>query len=372
MPTTHAPFTANSGAFGAVGFDSLSLAALESFDGRGGQGGANRRFLCPFCGDGKGRDASHRSLSVETQTGLWNCHRCEAHGKLTDFWEVRTGGDFSARQTFKSRAKSDRARLSQLRPVEPQNGAKTDDGSAADWRARLRTLAPLAKCDGKATPGAAYLESRGIPLEVAQLAGVRFSPDWFGRGAAVFPIRDRAGALVAAQGRHTTGDGKLTTGPKSRGVFFAPAKVGAQVFQPLEQSGPGVIVCEAPIDALSLAACGFPALALCGVNGANTSGPAWLHLACGLRRVFLAFDDDEAGEAAAGALAGKLSIYGARCQRLTPESGKDWNEVLKRDGRDVLGDWLALRVLLEPDDRAALERPQARPVESPGGEKVPK
>jgi phage/plasmid primase-like uncharacterized protein len=337
MPTTNAPFPANSGAL-----DALSLAALESFDGRSasGGGGANRRFLCPFCGDGKKRDGAHRSLSLETQTGLWNCHRCEAHGKLTDFWTPRNGALDSPRQTAKTRAKSDRARLSELRPLE----SKPDD--AGEWRARLRGLVPLA-----GTGGAAYLESRGVPLDVAQLAGVRFCPDWFGSGAAVFPIRDRAGALVAAQGRHTSGSGKFTTGPKSHGVFFAPALADGLTFGALDSRGPGVIVCEAPIDALSLAACGFPALALCGVNGANTSGPPWLHLACGLRRVFLAFDDDEAGEAAAGALASKLSTFGARCERLAPETGKDWNEALLSAGSESLADWLAWRVLLDADER---------------------
>ena len=350
MPAQIAPSMAFPG-------DYLSLAALEAHDPTGGKrAGANRRFKCPKCGGTK------RNLSVEPQSGLWQCFKCGEAGKLSEFWEHR-GDSMAGANTgnsYRQKAQIERARLSQLRPVEPQNGAKTDDGSAADWRARLRTLAPLAKCDGKATPGAAYLESRGIPLEVAQLAGVRFSPDWFGRGAAVFPIRDHTGALVAAQGRHTTGAGKFTTGPKSRGVFFAPAKVSGQAFGALESRGPGVIVCEAPIDALSLAVCGFPALALCGVNGTATSGPAWLHIACGLRRVFLAFDDDDAGQAAAGALAGKLSIYGARCQRLAPETGKDWNEALQTSGRAVLSDWLTWRVLLEPDERE--ERENRTPI----------
>jgi DNA primase len=166
----------------------------------------------------------------------------------------------------------------------------------------------------------------------------------------VFPVRGRGGELVAAQGRRIEATAKgtpnaLTTGPKSRGAFLAPAHIGGRKFGPLDPRGPGVIVCEAPIDALSLAACGFPALALCGINGAATTGPAWLPLVCGLKAVYLAFDADDAGDSAAGALAARLGVYGARCDRLRPEGAKDWNEALQARGRDALSDWMAARVL---------------------------
>jgi DNA primase len=97
---------------------------------------------------------------------------------------------------------------------------------------------------------------------------------------------------------------------------------------------------EAPIDALSLAMCGFPSLALCG-----TSGPSWLHLACGLRRVALAFDADEAGDAAAIAIGAQIAPFGARCQRLRPEGFKDWNEWLMERGTEELEIFLAERLL---------------------------
>lgn len=104
---------------------------------------------------------------------------------------------------------------------------------------------------------------------------------------------------------------------------------------------PALIVAEAPLDALSLAEAGYPAVALCG-----TDEPAWLHRICAFRRVLLAFDADEAGDRAGERLAPLLSSFGAKCERLRPEGGKDWNEVLQA-GREALGDWLALRVLTE-------------------------
>lgn len=329
--------------------DMLDMATLESFDPNGGRGtGLNRRFCCPLCGTEKPRDVAHRSLIYRSDNGAWNCKRCGASGKLRDFWEKRDDVAATTGTNWRRlKAQRERAELSRLRDDDDPT---TGDDTGNNWRARLRGLKSLA-----GTPGADYLSGRGIPLEVAQLAGVRFCSDWIksekwrGAPAVVFSIRDKAGALVAAQGRYiepTTGASALTTGPKSRGLFVAPAFIGGRVWHPFDANGPGVFLCESPIDALSLAACSFPALALCGINGDATTGPEWLRLACGLRTVYLAFDADDAGDAAAGALASRLGTYGARCVTLRPETGKDWNEAILELGRDELSDWIASRVLM--------------------------
>ena len=73
---------------------------------------------------------------------------------------------------------------------------------------------------------------------------------------------------------------------------------------------PVIVITEAPIDALSLAACGIPAVTLCG-----TSGPAWLSEATAFRRVALAFDGDDAGDRGAGTLTHQLAAFGATLER---------------------------------------------------------
>jgi DNA primase len=108
---------------------------------------------------------------------------------------------------------------------------------------------------------------------------------------------------------------------------------------PLDSNAPAIIITEAAIDALSLAMAGCPALAFIG-----TSGPRWLHIACGLRRVVLAFDADEAGDKAAAKIAALLQPYGATCERLRPDGAKDWNAMLQVLGSDGLADWLAARL----------------------------
>jgi hypothetical protein len=258
------------------------------------------------------------------ETGLWNCKRgeCKASGKLADFWEERpklNRRDF-ARQQLR--------RVCELPAVEAEAPSDAQIEKANALQTQLEGLRPI-----EGTGGAAYLLARGVSLEVTGAAGVRFSPNWFGRAAVYFPLHNRAGDLVAAQGRYL--DGRTnpkarTIGDKKAGLFAA---AGAWNI-------PTVILTEAPIDALSLAVAGFPSLALCG-----TSGPAWLSSATFGRRVILAFDADDAGDRAADELAPSLESFGATCARLRPEGAKDWNEFLTLYGADALSDYLAPPIL---------------------------
>ncbi len=306
----------------------IGLSDLETFDPRARSTGTERRFCCPFCGDGKPKDVAHRSMGVNTTSGAFVCHRCHASGLLSEFWTRTPKGSPSAatRQTRNQ---------AQLRAAFPLSYRNPEEESAT---ALTFDSEPLA-----GTPGAAYLNGRGIPLEVALLSGARFSPDWFGHPAIVFPLHDLDGLCVAAQGRFVDGHDKpkvQTKGPKKNAVFVAPT---LDTFAPFDAKGRGVpfIVTEAPLDALSLAVAGFPAVALCG-----TTGPGWLRVKAALRWAFLGFDADEAGEVASADLAPSLESFGATVHRLRPGDGaKDWNEMLCQIGRDGLADFVAHIVL---------------------------
>lgn len=316
----------------------LTLAELDAYDSHQG----NRR-LCPLCGDDKPRDSAHRSLSFDAQSGLWKCFRCGQSGKLREFWAEKPEYQPSQqrsrerlRQAFDLGGVVEASKNAQKPLKSPLNAPESPH-----WRENWDAGVPLS-----GTAGESYLHKRGVPLPVAQAAEVRFGPAWFGQASVVFPIKNRACEIVAAQGRAVRGAAKLTCGPKREGVFFAPAlkshSSGAQdVFGPLDAALPAILLTEAPIDALSLAACGFPALALCG-----TSGPDWLRIVCGLRRVLLAFDADEAGDRAALAIAERLQPLGAKCRRLISPLGKDWNEALVGWGQANLSDWLTGEILL--------------------------
>ena len=308
----------------------LSLADLENFDRTAPtrEGQKERRFLCPLpdCSE-KRATAAHRSLAVNVGTGAWNCHRCHAKGKLREFW---TEAAKDARPT--SRRDRDRQRIRRALqlppPVQP-----VDNVDIGEMKKRIGPQLHLSD-----TPGAFYLESRCLPAEFCHAAGVRFAPEfgrsdkWAGRPAITFPVRDKAARLVAVQGRFIESAGKgdvriLTFGPRGRGVFTTVGALAAPV----------IVVTEAPIDALSLALCGVPAVALCGCEGR----PDWLKVHCAFQAVIAAFDADEAGDKAARTLAADLAGVGARVLRLRPVGAKDWNAALLSRGGDDLRTWLA-------------------------------
>lgn len=326
----------------------LSLKELEAFDPHAPQG-VRRRFCCPLCGQGKPKDSSHRCLSVESATGLWNCFRCEASGQLREQWPEKSRQNRGGVQRALGHAfgLSYVSALPLSLPVPPK--------VIAPPSVPPELLAPLLPSISQELPntlsvalrglqlldgsqGEMYLNARGLTLEVCLEAKVKWSPSWLGRPAVVFPIYDDKGVLVAAQGRYTDGreDPKARTlGSKKSGVFLTGS------FWEQVRKGVPVILTEAPIDALSIAACGFPALALCGKSG----WPLWLPIKSAFKEVILAFDGDTAGEEGAAKLSPTLESLGAKVRRVAPEGAKDWNEMLARCGKEAFNDWLSLHLL---------------------------
>jgi hypothetical protein len=133
---------------------------------------------------------------------------------------------------------------------------------------------------------------------------------------------------VAAEGRFVTPPAGVakshSAGAKSRGVFEAmPGALDAD----------GVTLCEGPITALAVAACGFPAVALCG----HVVRP-WLVRRLALRTVFLSLDWYETGaEESAAAATLALAGVGAKVYRLAPPGDAgDWADYLAAVGLDVM------------------------------------
>lgn len=277
----------------------LTLAELELNDPRTRTSRSQRRFLCPFCGADKPRDAAHRSLSLNAQTGGWICHRCGRRGLLSE---------------FKAISQNRTAQLD-IMPGLYRDASRFPENSF-DWQRAWKKSANLSD-----SPGAAYLQQRAIPAALARLAGVRYSPRWYRRPAVLFPICDQAGNLVAVSGRficERNGLKTMTGGTKSLGVFSTPGAWKSKV----------IAVVEGPMDALSLAFSHLPAVAMMGTNW-----PDWLPEAIASKQVLIATDADAAGDEVAGRLLEALAADALHPLRLRPPVGKDWNDVLIKIGR---------------------------------------
>jgi hypothetical protein len=207
--------------------------------------------------------------------------------------------------------------MKSLRFDDPPSMPSTAE-SAAD---RLAHALPLA-----GTPGQVYVERRGIPLEVADKAGVRFDPDFGGRPAVLVAMRDREDQLCSVHGRYLRnrrGENKmLTVGPGGGAVSV----LGGWRVDPL-------ILVEGLFDALSLAMSGFASVATIGRDA------PWLPDVVVDRDVWAAFDTGRPGEAEAARYVAHLR--GARVLRLTPPPRcKDWNTALAKRGHTLVSRWI--------------------------------
>lgn len=140
-------------------------------------------------------------------------------------------------------------------------------------------------------------------------------------GSLVVPIFDEAGEVVCCYGRKIRDDLREGTarhlylpGPH-RGVWNRAGLQGARE----------VILCEALLDALSFWVAGFKNV----TASYGVSGPTAEHLAAikasGAARVLIAYDRDDAGERAAGELAGVLLGEGLSSARVVFPQGMDVN-----------------------------------------------
>jgi len=102
----------------------------------------------------------------------------------------------------------------------------------------------------EAPEAVAYLAARGIPVKAAS------EEDGSGWPAVGFYMRDEHGVFLAVRGRAISGTRKLTRSPTSSAVFVSADALSVATFT----------VTEGPMEALSLALCGLPALAMIGTN----------------------------------------------------------------------------------------------------------
>ena len=302
----------------------LSLAILRAYDPGAKDTGLELRFCCPLpdCA-GQPIDKAHRTLCVNSRTGLYKCQRCSKGGKVFEKWDDRP---------VQTRQMRNQAALRRFSAPPPPIAVPTPKPTE-EWDACLRDAVQIGDGQGreneKGKPAVDYLASRGIPFHVAWEAGVQYHPSWIGlhEPCVVFSIVDGDGEQVAAQCRSITTNGRRTAGSLSCGIFMShPAAVSMK----------SVLITEAPIDALSISAAGYAAVALCG----TAIRPYLLDMLFG-KTLLLAVDADEAGDKAAELWTKAAALSGAKVQRVRPIGGKDWNEILMTQGADAITAQLA-------------------------------
>jgi DNA primase len=179
-------------------------------------------------------------------------------------------------------------------------------------------------------------------------------------GSVVVPVFNASGEVVEMYGRKITA--KLREGTplhlylkgEHRGVWNEEALIASKE----------IILCEALIDALTFWVAGFRNVtASYGVNGFTADHRAAFEKH-GTERVYIAYDNDEAGNKAAAKLAEELIEMGIECFRVEFPKGMDANEYARKvtPAAKSLGVLLNRASWLGKGQRAAAQEPEIEPL----------
>lgn len=331
--------------------------------------GSNLLGLCPF------HDDKTPSLVVDPSQNLWNClGACGRGGTNIDWVMLDHGVGFrvaaeiiaamAGGAAYPQRpAGSPTGALKQTsarrlaNPLNPEADGDVLLAQVADYYHRTLNENPLAT----ANAARAYLAKRGLDhdeliryfrigyadrslglrmpdkarreggqlrLKLTKLGLLRASGHEQFFGAVVVPMMDPAGAVVGMYGRMTADN--LRTGTVYHrylsGQHRAAWNAAGALRAAKDESDGAVIVCEAIIDGLTFWRWGFRHVtAAYGVNGFTLHHRA-LIADPAIKSVYLAYDNDDAGNAGAAALADELMAAGTSVYRVEfPAAVKDAN-----------------------------------------------
>jgi DNA primase len=314
--------------------------------------GRDRVGRCPF------HDDKTPSLVVSPKTNLWHClGACQTGGSVID-WVMRFEGVSFRRAVEMLRAEIGEAPSVESVPVLAAAEASAPSElllAAGDDAALLGRVIDYYHATLKASSEAlAYLAARGLDhpevidafrlgyanrtlgyrLPIKQLkagAEIRGALQRIGvlresghehfNGSLVVPVIAPDGSVAEVYGRKVLDNLRAGTpkhlylpGPH-RGVFNEAGLVGQEE----------AILCEALIDALTFWCAGYRNVTSAyGIEG-FTAEILEAFRRHGIKRVLIAYDADEAGDAAAEKLAGKLIADGFECYRCRFPKGMDAN-----------------------------------------------
>lgn len=178
------------------------------------------------------------------------------------------------------------------------------------------------------TAGELYVEKRGIPLEIANVEGLRFAPSFNKRPAVVALLRNEYDEVVSIHGRylHTMrGENKMLTIGKGNGFISV---LGGWKAEPL-------IIVEGLFDALSLAVSGWPAIAPIGRH------VSWITEKAEGKKIWIAFDLCKPAERDFQKY--KSLLTKSTVLRLCPpQKCKDWNTALVKHGPRLISNWIQM------------------------------
>ncbi|MGB2793772.1 MAG: CHC2 zinc finger domain-containing protein [Candidatus Acidiferrales bacterium] len=317
--------------------------------------GRNLMGLCPFHND------THPSLSIDPVKNEWHCFGCGRGGDVIEWVKCAEGVSFNHAVELLKRDYFPSAARSTGPPPKESTTVKLPPliEHAVDDQTLLKAVVEHYHEALKQSPEAQqYLMRRGLTSsEMIDTFRLGFAnrtltyrvPDKNRKqgeeqrerlkqigilrkdsghehfnGSVVIPIFNLQGEVVEMYGRKITRLTALRDGTEAHTYLSGPLR-GVWNEQALITSKE-IILCEALIDALTFWCAGYRHVtASYGVNGFTDDHRAAFEKH-GTKRIYLAYDRDDAGERAAEKLAEELKGMGIECYRVQFPKGMDANE----------------------------------------------
>lgn len=317
--------------------------------------GRNLMGLCPFHND------THPSLSIDPVKNEWHCFGCGRGGDVIEWVKCAEGVSFNHAVELLKRDYFPSAARSTGPPPKESTTVKLPPliEHAVDDQTLLKAVLEHYHEALKQSPEAQqYLMRRGLTSpEMIEIFRLGFANRTLGyrvpdknrkqgeeqreqlkqigilrkdsghehfNGSIVIPIFNLQGEVVEIYGRKITRLTALRDGTEAHSYLAGPLRGvwNEQAFIVSKE----IILCEALIDALTFWCAGYRHVtASYGVNGFTDDHRAAFEKH-GTRRVYIAYDHDDAGERAAAKLAEELKGMGIECFRVQFPKGMDANE----------------------------------------------
>jgi DNA primase len=314
------------------------------------QGPDNLVGLCPF------HEETTGSFVVSPKKNVFHCLGCRAGGSVIDFVMKAEGVSFRhavellRNDVALSPTKAGAVKHSTVKKLPSPVDADGDDAAVLDdvvtyYQQQLaasdeakayvqkRGLSEAAVAHfrlgyanrtlGLRLPEANRADGAKVRGRLQQLGVYRESGHEHLAGSLVVPLCDEAGAVLGLYGRKVTAN--LRAGTPNHLYLPGPHRCAFNSAGLAEGHG-AAIVCEAVLDALAFWCAGFHHV----TAAYGTAGFTPHHLEALKRHqvkdVFLAYDRDDAGDAAAETLAVELGRHGFDCYRVEFPRGMDANE----------------------------------------------
>lgn len=253
---------------------------------------------CPVCGD----DGGHFYASyTPDKDGLWNCFKCGQSGNLYSLREFL--GD----------------RLNNVTSMKDVAQTYVKPEAVPNIEAFHKAL--LEEDESVENSAIDYLDGRGFSREVIEKYKLGVCTE-FGRRWLVYPYLSKGKCVFV----------KYRTIPPDEKDFRSLKGLPVPLFNEdaITKDMPELILCEGEADCLSLLSNGVQYVV--GVPGANAKKSAWIKMLdeADPKRMYILFDNDKVGQAAAKELANRIGIERVLNIYIPPEEGiKDINEWFK-------------------------------------------